>query len=429
MPEGWTAYSARPNLLPHIGLAVKDGRKTLSLSGTGDGSIAGWAAARVQVVAGRTYRMWARFRMSDDIDPQQHLVFSFWTLEGEPFNDGIFQFRKTGLDGAEGEGRFFLPGSGAVAAEVRIVYRLHAAGIAWVEEIGLAECEPIAPRYVRVAAVEGLLADDPAPWEKVLDAAGRQAADLALLPEFFNGTDPEEADGPSAALMSRKAAEHRMYVAGTFTRRSANDGHFYNTCVLYDRNGRLAGAYDKVHPYIPESFRYGIVPGHEVPVFQTDFGTVGSMICYDSWFTDVAELLALKGAEIILFPSVGYYRSLMPARANDNGVRIVASAGAGLGIWDTTGADVERPNADPSRNAFNDRTFREVVSQRIDNARILCATFDLSQSPSAANWGGPMMSSPGGRRNRREQKRLLYRDIEAETDRWWTEDIFKETGE
>jgi predicted amidohydrolase len=160
----------------------------------------------------------------------------------------------------------------------------------------------------------------------------------------------------------------------------------------------------------------------DVPVFHTDFGHVGVMICYDSWFTDVAELLALKGAEMILFPNASYYCSLMPARAADNCVRIVASSSdARCSIWDTSGIDVTNPNADPTCHSNCEGTFSDVIYKKVENVEIIIATLDLNQFPSPHNWGGPLRSAPGGRRNRREQKNVLCDQIKAEYERWWQE--------
>jgi len=72
---------------------------------------------------------------------------------------------------------------------------------------------------------------------------------------------------------------------------------------------------------------------------------------------------------------------------------------------------------DPSRDALNDRTFKDVVRERVDHFELRVVTLDMNESPSAHNWGGPMLSAPGGRRNRREQKRLLYEEIQAEVNR------------
>ena len=163
-------------------------------------------------------------------------------------------------------------------------------------------------------------------------------------------------------------------------RTAGKEDRLYNTAVIFDRQGRLLGTYDKHHPYSPEINDEGITPGTAVPVFRTDFGKVGVMICYDSWFPDVAQLLSLKGAEIILFPNVGYYRSLMPARAADNGVRIVASShGSGNGVWDTAGRSVVQPlDADPTVLPIQQRpTFKDVSQTKVGKTELLVVSLDL----------------------------------------------------
>ena len=98
----------------------------------------------------------------------------------------------------------------------------------------------------------------------------------------------------------------------------------YNTAVLIDRAGNLAGKYRKV--YLPrEEVEAGLTPGSDYPVFSTDFGTVGMMICYDVFFADPARALATKGAELIVMPIWGGDETLAKARAIENKVFLIAS--------------------------------------------------------------------------------------------------------
>jgi predicted amidohydrolase len=219
--------------------------------------------------------------------------------------------------------------------------------------------------------------------------------------------------------MAEKAKQYGAYVAGGIVRKDEQADLVYNTALLVDRKGKLVGSYDKVHPYSPELNDQGISAGRNVSVFKTDFGTVGIMICYDSWFTDVAELLALKGAEVILFPNAGYYRALMPARAADNRVRIVCSSwSSGYGVWDTVGRDLSNPGADQSHGDPPGATCREVVKTTVGDTGLLMASLDLNCSPSPHYNGGSMFEAPGGRRNRREQALRLDDLIKAERERW-----------
>jgi predicted amidohydrolase len=410
VPVGWTARSPRSTLAPRFRLTTRGGARVLRASGNGREDCVGHLVTPVILEGGRTYRMRARFSISRRLDPQRSLLFSVYAKD---FNDGIFRYTRSREGKIHGENRFPVPGEGAVQAEVRVTFRASASGSAWIERVSLEPCAPVRPRLVRVACTQG--PGSLQEWGAVLDAAGAQGVDLALLPEMMNGTTWESMVGPSAQLMRAKAKQHRMYVAGGIYFYDNRADRLLNRVPLFDRTGGLVGVYDKVHPYSPEILDGGVTAGTRVPVFETDFGRVGIMICYDGWFTDVAELLALRGAELILFPNAGYHRSLVPARAADNGVRLVVSSLNGpLGMWDTAGRDVQGPDLDATCFAGEERTFLDPRETTVGQIRVLTATLDLSRSPSPHNWGGPMLSAPGGRRNRRDQLRLLYRDIEEE---------------
>jgi len=427
LPDGWELVYPYPEVAPVFELYRVGGRKMLLARGNGNENCVGYLRVKVVLSGDQTYRMNVRFGMQEGMDPNRNLLFACYceNARKDAFNDGIFEFTKTTGQDTEGENRFYLPGQGSFDGEIRIYFRFNADGNAWIKSISLRKCDPIPPRKITVACTKGCVSLET--WGKVIDFVGKKHADIVLLPETFYceftqapvQKSTENYEGPSCSLMSAKAREYGMYVAGTFYYRDEADGAIYNNAVLFDRSGRLIGNYYKNHLFSPE-LDEGVSPGTNIPVFHTDFGCVGMMICYDSWFTDVAELLSLKGAEIILFPNTGYYPSLMPARAADNGVRIVASSSdCRCGIWDTTGADVLDPDSDPYRFPNCENTFDNVVFSTVDDVEILTTTLDLSKSPSPHNWGGPMMSAPGGRRNRREQKLLLWDQIKNETERWW----------
>jgi len=69
----------------------------------------------------------------------------------------------------------------------------------------------------------------------------------------------------------------------------------------------------------------GIQPGHEYPVFETRFGKLGMMVCYDGFFPEVARQLSARGAEVIAFPVWGCNPALASARACENHVYVVSS--------------------------------------------------------------------------------------------------------
>lgn len=421
LPEGWEFKTARPSLAPSFCLTEKDSRRFLMATGNGQPDCVGYVRTEVSITLGKTYHFRVRFKKSEGLNPQRHLLFQCF---GSGANNGIFDFRRLDDGWIEGDAKIHYPGQGGAQAEVRLFFRLNAHETAWLKNVSLVETNPIQPRWVRVACTQGHSTLDSC--RQVLDATGEMDVDIVLLTEWMRGgLLPEPVPGPSSELMSEKAKQYKMYVAGNIVCHDETKDRLYNTSLLYDRQGKLVGTYDKIHPYSPEvnEADHGITPGSKVPVFKTDFGKVGFIICYDSWFTDVAQLLGLKGAEIILFSSAGYYRSLMPARAADNNVRIVASTSNNqYGVWDTVGRDVLNPDADPTSRPVHGQTFKDVVETKVGSIGVLIATLDLNSSPSPAYNGGTMFMAPGGKRNRRDQIYYLEDEIKQEMERWWVED-------
>ena len=188
---------------------------------------------------------------------------------------------------------------------------------------------------------------------KLVDEAARQKADIVCLPEAMtrvgNGKTSAEVSepvpGPSTRFLGELAARHKMWiVAGIYERDGAR---IYNTAVLLARDGTLAGKYRKV--CLPdEEIEAGITPGKDYPVFDTDFGRVGMMICWDVHFPEVARELAARGAEVILLPIWGGKEVLAQARAMENQVYVVASGfNFRTGIFDRAGTRIADAAKDP----------------------------------------------------------------------------------
>jgi predicted amidohydrolase len=411
LPEGWTAVCPNPAIAPEFKAeAGADGHRALKAMGTGQKECFGYVRHKVHVEGGKNYRLRVQLRTEGLEDLNRHLVHAVFGS----FNDGIFTYQKRGSQ-VIGDNRFPGPAKGE-DAEVRLYFRFSPAGKVWWERVSLQECGPIVTRPVKIACTWG--GGDMAHWERWLDHVGEKRVDLALLPEMFNGKDPKHAealDGATGALLAQKAKQWRMYVTGSYYERRGD--LVFNTAPLFDRTGRLVGTYSKNQVYEPEEDD-GVSPGTDLPVFDTDFGKVGIMICYDSWFPEVTRLLAYKGAELVLLPNAGYYMGLMPARAADNGVWIaVSSLGNPAGIWDSGGTMAGEKEADPTRSAPSTISGYE----KDDAARLLIATVDLSRHMSPAWWGGPMRSAPGGRRVRQSLIRPLEEELAGEAKRWWTE--------
>jgi predicted amidohydrolase len=228
-----------------------------------------------------------------------------------------------------------------------------------------------APRKVTIAAVNYRPRRSTGPEQNVrefLDLASKTAppsTDILLFPEGMTvvGTTKKYADvaeavpdGPTTRALADYARAHKTYIAAGLYER---DGRaVYNTAVLIDRKGQLAGKYRKV--YLPrEEIEGGITPGNSYPVFKTDFGTVGLMICWDVHYADPARALALNGAEIVLMPIWGGNLTLTRARAIENHVFLA-----------TSGYDIPAMVLDPKG---------EPIASTDANATAAVATVDLNR--------------------------------------------------
>lgn len=131
----------------------------------------------------------------------------------------------------------------------------------------------------------------------------------------------ETTDGVQCRAMSAKAKQYGVHILIDMHERDAQD-RLYNTAVLFDREGRIEAKYSKSHLTTAE-YEEGLTPGDELPVFDTEFGRVGILICWDAYFPEPARVLGLKGAEVILIPTVGDPGFRHISRAKENGVYVV----------------------------------------------------------------------------------------------------------
>ncbi len=120
----------------------------------------------------------------------------------------------------------------------------------------------------------------------------------------------EPIPGPTTERLSALAKNLGVViVASLFERRMA--GVYHNTAVVIDANGTLLGKYRKAHipddPLYYEKFYF--TPGDAgFPVWATRFGTIGVLVCWDQWFPEAARLMALRGAQILFYPTaIGWH--------------------------------------------------------------------------------------------------------------------------
>jgi len=217
------------------------------------------------------------------------------------------------------------------------------------------------PREVWIATVaqEGLRANSPKQMVEHMLARMESVVsyepDIICLPEEFplaniDSSRPQLADvaekplGEFSRPIAQFAKSHHCYVICPIDTRD-DAGRFYNSAVLIDRQGRVAGEYRKMHPTVAE-MNYGIMPGPvDPPVFRTDFGVIGIQICYDiEWPHDWRKLRA-AGAEIVFFPSAFAGGTMVNTMAWLNKVYMVSSTNKDTSkICDITGEELARTN-------------------------------------------------------------------------------------
>jgi N-carbamoylputrescine amidase len=153
-------------------------------------------------------------------------------------------------------------------------------------------------------------------------SAAQQGAQIVCLQELFPGPYPcqsedylqfdwaESIPGPTSQRMSEAARRHGVVVTGSLFERRAH-GLYHNTAVVFDADGSQVGFYRKMHipddPLYYEKFYF--TPGDTgFTVARTRFATLGIGVCWDQWYPEAARLFALRGAEILLYPTaIGWY--------------------------------------------------------------------------------------------------------------------------
>lgn len=150
--------------------------------------------------------------------------------------------------------------------------------------------------------------------------AGREHARLVVFPEYVLGriTIPS----PVTQRIGEAAAANHIYVIiGCWEVRE--DGSFFNAALLFNPSGEIQGRYYKTHAavdhfegnppwsqppssksrewFIRNDPEWIMQRGKDLPVFKTDFGTIGILTCYDGWFSEPFRVLSLKGAELIVW--------------------------------------------------------------------------------------------------------------------------------
>src|SRR5438874_9350794 len=184
----------------------------------------------------------------------------------------------------------------------------------------------MAPEKFHVGLIQMRCGPDPeqnvAHALEMIRQAARQGAQIACLPELFRTQYfcqredaalfdlAETIPGPATEALAPIAREHQVViVASVFERRAR--GLYHNTAAVLDHDGTLKGIYRKMHipddPLYYEKFYF--TPGDlGFKAFDTEYGRMGTLVCWDQWYPEGARLTALQGANILFYPTaIGWH--------------------------------------------------------------------------------------------------------------------------
>jgi N-carbamoylputrescine amidase len=193
---------------------------------------------------------------------------------------------------------------------------------------------PTTNRTVTIGLLQSACSSDPAAnLTRTLAAAKRAAkrgAKIICTQELFrsqyfcqtedhkNFSLAEPIPGPTTRVFQKLARDEKVVIiASLFEKRAA--GLYHNTAAIIDADGSLLGTYRKMHipddPLYYEKFYF--TPGDlGFRAWQTRFGKIGVLICWDQWYPEAARLTAMQGAEILFYPTaIGWH----PAEKAENG--------------------------------------------------------------------------------------------------------------
>lgn len=358
IPESWVTKSPREELAPKFGFLPNGGPKqdgAFVIEHDSREGLHGWFEKSFAITGGKHYRFHAVRKATNVAVPRRSAVVRIlWRDDaGKPvplsepptkgylvgFN-GNAEAEHPGDQGTDTDGWTEVADTyQAPAKATRAIVELHgmwAPGgrIEWAD-VSFKEVPAPTPRTVRLATVHykpkgKSMQQNNEEFAPLIADAAKQKADLVVLGETVTyyglGKDYHECaepiPGPSTKYFGELAKQHNLYIVVGLLEREKH--LVYNVAVLLGPDGQIAGKYRKV--CLPRGeIERGCAPGHEYPVFQTRFGKLGMMVCYDGFFPEVARELSNRGAEVIAWPVWGCNPELAAARACENHVYIVSS--------------------------------------------------------------------------------------------------------
>ena len=350
---GWSAWAQRDEIRPKCYVDTAHARSApdaLAISGDGNPlEYGGWSHVIGDIKPGQFYKLTAYFRAESVPYVQRQVLARLDWLDksGQRTSQPDYAY-ETAAAGEWTRVSVTVPApEQAASARLELTLGWAPKGTVWWDDISFEETAAPPDRWVRLGTISLHPHDDPdnvGLFLQQIDEIAKEKPDIVCLGEEILGQGhwslgyqalAEPIPGPSTKRLGERARKYGMYIVAGLTER---DGHAaYNTAVLIDRQGNVAGKYRKVT--LPrEEIEGGLTPGDSLPVFDTDFGRIGIMVCWDAEYIEPARALAVQGAEVILVPAAGGYMTLLKARALENHLFIVSSGyGVESSIIDPTG--------------------------------------------------------------------------------------------
>ncbi|MBL6986987.1 MAG: carbon-nitrogen hydrolase [Methylobacter sp.] len=240
---------------------------------------------------------------------------------------------------------------------------------------------------------------------KIHEAAAEDA-DLVVLPELhlgpyfcqsedYNNFDlAQPIPGPTTEILSDVAKDLNIVIVSTIFEKRA-PGLYHNTAVVFDKDGSIAGKYRKMHiPDDPGFYeKYYFTPGDlGFKPIETSIGKLGVLVCWDQWYPEAARLMALAGAELLIYPTaIGWdpedtpveqqrqldaWVTIQRSHAVANGIPVIScnrigfeqapDLASGINFWG---------------NSFITGPQGEIITSANDSeTKLLCATIDRARA-------------------------------------------------
>ena len=203
----------------------------------------------------------------------------------------------------------------------------------------------------------------------------------------------EKIPGPSTDAFQKLAKKHRVVIVASLFEKRAS-GVYHNTAAVIDADGSLLGIYRKMHipddPLFYEKFYF--TPGDlGFKAWQTKYGKIGVLICWDQWYPEAARLTAMQGAEILFYPTAigwhpsekkkygikqhGAWETIQRAHAVANGCYVAVTNRVGHEVLQGVGGD----GIEFWGQSFVAGTSGEIIAKAgSDKEEILIASIDLA---------------------------------------------------